>query len=103
MQGRRGYANKNMNTDELIWNAGVSQNFFKGAPLIVRFRVYDILHERSNITRTINAQSRVDTQNDASYSYFMFHVILRLNIFNGKISSGFQRKEGKKKYTAVKE
>ena len=103
MQGRRGYANKNMNTDELIWNAGVSQNFFKGAPLIIRFRVYDILHERSNITRTINAQSRVDTQNDASYSYFMFHVILRLNIFNGKISSGFQRKEGKKKYTAVKE
>lgn len=92
MQSRRGYANKNMNTDELIWNAEISQNFFKGSPLIIRFRINDILHERSNISRTINAQRRVDSQNDASYSYFMLHAILRLNIFNGKISSGFNRK-----------
>lgn len=95
MNSRRGYTNKNMNTDELIWNATASQNFFKGSPLIVWLKLYDILRERSNITRTINAQSRVDTENDASYSYFMLHFIIRLNIFNGKISSGFSK--GKKK------
>ena len=95
MNSRRGYTNKNMNTDELIWNATASQNFFKGSPLIVRLKLYDILRKRSNITRTINAQSRVDTENDASYSYFMLHFIIRLNIFNGKISSGFSK--GKKK------
>ncbi len=97
MKSRRGYSNKNMNTDELVWNATASQNFFKGSPLIVRLKLYDILRNRSNIVRTINAQSRVDTENDASYSYFMLHVIIRLNIFNGKISSGFSKGNKKNK------
>ena len=97
MNSRRGYSNKNMNTDELVWNATASQNFFKGSPLIVRLKLYDILHNRSNISRTISAQSRVDSENDSSYSYFMLHVILRLNIFNGKVSSGFGKSKGEKK------
>lgn len=96
MDGRRGYTDKSMNTDELIWNARVSQNFFRGSPLIIRLKFNDILHNRSNVTRTVNAQSRVDTENDASYSYFMLHVILRLNIFNGKISSGFAHEHKKR-------
>lgn len=90
-----------MNTDELIWNATASQNFFKGSPLIIRLQLYDILRNRSNIVRTINAQSRVDSENDASYSYFMLRAIFRLNIFNGKISSGNSKgKKGKKKKEA---
>lgn len=97
MNSRRGYSNKSMNTDELVWNATASQNFFKGSPLIVRLQLYDILHNRSNISRTISAQSRVDSENDSSYSYFMLHLILRLNIFNGKVSSGFGHSKGKKK------
>lgn len=97
MNSRRGYSNKNMNTDELVWNATASQNFFKGSPLIVRLKLYDILHNRSNISRTISAQSRVDSENDSSYSYFMLHVILRLNIFNGKVSSGYGKSKGEKK------
>lgn len=96
VQSRRGYADKSMNTDELVWNADISQNFFRGAPLIVRLRINDILHKRSNVDRSINAQRRVDTQNDASYSYFMLHAILRLNIFNGKISTGFSRRSGRR-------
>lgn len=101
MNSRRGYSNKSMNTDELVWNATVSQNFFKGSPLIVRLKLFDILHNRSNITRTINAQSRVDTENDSSYSYFMLHMILRLNIFNGKISSGYSKTKKKKMENAT--
>ncbi len=97
MNSRRGYSNKNMNTDELVWNATASQNFFKGSPLIVRLKVFDILHNRSNISRTISAQSRVDSENDSSYSYFMLHMILRLNIFNGKVSSGYGKSKGEKK------
>ena len=97
MSSRRGYSNKNMNTDELIWNATASQNFFKGSPLIIRLQLYDILRNRSNIVRTINAQSRVDSENDASYSYFMLRAIFRLNIFNGKISSGYSKGKKSKK------
>ncbi len=97
MSSRRGYSNSNMNTDELIWNATASQSFFKGSPLIVRLKLNDILRNRSNISRTINAQSRVDTENDASYSYLMLHFIIRLNILNGKISSGFFKNDKKNK------
>lgn len=94
MNSRRGYSSASMNTDELIWDASASQNFFRGSPLIVRLQLFDILHRRSNISRSISAQSRVDSENDASYSYFMFHLILRLNIFNGKVSSGFSHRRG---------
>lgn len=97
MQSRRGYASSAMNTDELLWNATISQSFFRGAPLILRLRCNDILHNQSNITRTINAQSRVDSETDASYSYVMLHVILRINIFNGKITSGFGKGGSKKR------
>ena len=92
---RRGYSSKSMNTDELIWNASIAQNFLKGSPLILRLKINDILHQRSNIARTINAQSRTDTESDAQYSYFMLTVVLRLNVYNGKVSSGFNREKRK--------
>lgn len=103
MDSRRGYSSKSANTDELVWDATISQAFFRGSPLIVRLRLKDILHNRSNISRTVNAQSRVDSENDNSYSYFMLHIILRLNIFNGKVSSGFKhpKPKGQKKKTAI--
>lgn len=89
---RRGYSASSMNTNELIWDARLTQRFFRGSPLIVRLQVNDILHRRSNITRTISALGRSDTETDASYSYAMLHLILRLNVFNGKVSSGFTPK-----------
>lgn len=96
MNSRRGYSSKSANTDELVWDATISQAFFRGSPLIIRLALKDILHNRSNISRTVNAQSRVDSENDNSYSYFMLHIILRLNIFNGKVSSGFKPPRGKR-------
>lgn len=95
MSSRRGYSSAEMNTDELIWNAELSQNFFRGNPLILRLNVYDILQQRSNIRRSISANSRSDSETDASYSYFMAHVIFRLNIFNGKMAFGHRGKQGR--------
>ena len=59
---RRGYNDNSMNTNELIWNAQISQPFLKGNALNVSLQFYDILHNQSNFSRTINAMQRSDTR-----------------------------------------
>ena len=89
MQSRRGYADNSMNTNELIWNAQLSQSFLKGNALTVSLQLYDILHQQSTFSRTITAMSRNDTEYNAITSYGMLHVIYRLNIFGGGGGFGF--------------
>ncbi len=81
MQSRRGYASADMNTNELIWNAQVSYRFLKGKAATVSLQAYDILAQRSNISRTINATMRRDSETNAIYSYIMAHFIYRFNMF----------------------
>ena len=88
MNSRRGYSEKTMNTNELIWNAQISQSFLKGKPLTVSVQFYDILGQQSNISRNVTALSRSDSWNDAINSYFMVHVIYKLNLFNGTHANG---------------
>ena len=89
MQSRRGYADNSMNTNELIWNAQLSQSFLRGNALTISLQLYDILHEQSTFSRTITAMSRNDTEYNAITSYAMLHVIYRLNIFGGGGGFGF--------------
>ena len=79
-----------MNTNELIWNAQISQSFLKGNALTISLQLYDILHEQSTFSRAITANSRNDTEYNAITSYGMLHVIYRLNLFGGfKNRGGF--------------
>ena len=84
MQSRRGYNDASMNTNELIWNAQLSQSFLKGNALTLSLQLYDILHEQSTISRTISASMRSDTEYNAITSYGMVHLIYRLNVFGGR-------------------
>lgn len=84
---RRGYTDASMNRDELIWNAQISQNFLKGNAATVSLQFYDILRNQSNISRTISAAMRQDTEYNAIYSYCMLHFIYRLNLFGGKVNA----------------
>ena len=88
MQSRRGYADASMNTNELIWNAQLSQSFLKGNALTVSLQLYDILHQQSTISSTLSAMQRSDTEYNAITSYGMLHVIYRLNVFGGKGAFG---------------
>ena len=81
---RRGFSDATMNTDELVWNAQISQSFLKGKPLTVMLQFYDLLHQQSTFSRAISATSRTDTQYNAINSYAMLHVVYRMNIFGGK-------------------
>ena len=86
MNSRRGYSDASMNTNELIWNAQLSQSFLKGNAATLSVQLYDILHEQSNVSRTINAQMRSDTWNNSINSYLLVKFLYRLNIFGGKRS-----------------
>lgn len=81
---RRGYLSKEANTSELIWNAQVSQSFLKGKPLVVSLQFYDLLHQQSNLSRTISALQQSESRNNNVVSYAMLTVSYRFNAFGGK-------------------
>ena len=92
-QSRRGYSDSSMNRDELIWNAQISQSFFKGAASL-SVEAYDILKKQSTIMRSLTANGRSVNQYNAINSYVMVHFIYRLNIFGGKNTRQQQRGPG---------
>ena len=92
MQSRRGYNDASMNTNELIWNAQLSQSFLKGKPLTISLQLYDILHQQSALTSVVSAMGRTDTEYNSITSYAMLHVIYRLNLFGGMKAFGGGRR-----------
>lgn len=91
---RRGYSDASMNTNELVWNAQLSQGLLKGNALTLSLQLFDILHRQSNFSRTINAIQRADTEYNGINSYAMFHAIYRLNLFGGKEAREQMRRPG---------
>ncbi|MBQ8098454.1 MAG: outer membrane beta-barrel protein [Bacteroidaceae bacterium] len=83
MNSRRGFTDHSMNTNELVWNAMISQSFLAQNNATLQIQFYDILHQRSNISRSITAQMRRDSWSNGINSYFMVHFIYRMNLFGG--------------------
>lgn len=83
MTSRRGFSASEFNTNELVWNAAISQSFLRNKALTIRFEAYDLLQQESNITRSLTAMARTDSWNNSLTSYVMLHAIYRLNIFGG--------------------
>ena len=83
-QCRRGYDDASMNTNELIWNAQLSQTFLKSKNATVSVQWYDILRQRSSINRNYSATNRSDTWTNAIHSYVMVHFIYRFNLLGNK-------------------
>ena len=95
MQSRRGYNDASMNTNELLWNAQLSQSFLKGNALTVSLQFYDILHQQSTISSILNAMQRSDTEYNAITNYAMLHVIYRMNLFGGGQNGFFGNRGGR--------
>ena len=83
-QSRRGYDDASMNTNELIWNAQLSQNFLPQKNMTVSVQWYDILRERSSISRSLSATNRSDTWTNAIHSYVMVTLSYRFNLMGNK-------------------
>ena len=89
MYSKRGYTDATLNTDELIWNAQLSYSFLRGKSLTVMLQWYDILHEQTNFSRTVNANGWRDQEVNSITSYAILHVSYRLNFFGGRGNSGW--------------
>ena len=78
MYNRRGYTDNALNTNNFVLNARLSKSILKGS-LVFMLDGYDILHDLSNVSYTVNAQGRTETYRTVLPRYFMFHVQWRLN------------------------
>lgn len=83
MYSKRGYSDKTLNTNELIWNAQLSHSFLRGKKLTVMLQWYDILHEQTNFSRQVNANGWTDREVNSLTTYAMLHVSYRMNFFGG--------------------
>ena len=88
MSSRRGYTQKEMNTNELLWNAQVAHSFLKGRALTLMVEVSDILGQQTNISRNISALMKSDSRYNAIYQYVMFRAIYKFSIFGGRNAMG---------------
>lgn len=75
---RRGYTDGALNTDNFVWNARLTYKLMKGNMLLM-LDGYDILHDLSNVSYTMNAQGRTETYRTVLPRYFLFHVQWRFN------------------------
>ena len=73
MFSRRGYGSREMNTDDLAWNAQLSRTFLKGA-LTARITAYDILRQISTKSYSINAQGRTELRYNSVPRYVMLSL-----------------------------
>ncbi|NDV66433.1 TonB-dependent receptor [Bacteroides sp. 224] len=76
--------NGDFKKNEAIWNAQLSKNFLKNNRGTIRIKIYDILQEQTNLSRSISANMISDTETNTLGSYFMVHFVYKLNTLGGK-------------------
>lgn len=68
---------------EVMWNAALSKNFLKGNQGTLRFKMYDILKQRSNISYSATALGTNYSESNTMQSYFMVYFIYNFSVFKG--------------------
>lgn len=81
--------------NEVLWNAAASKSFLKNNQGTLRFKIYDILQQRSSISRTVTANYIQDSEYNTLSSYFMVHFIYRFSIFKGGASMSDVQRPGR--------
>lgn len=78
LYSRRGYAYRDMNTNDVVWNARLSRPFIKGK-FLVQLEGYDILKQLSSISKSVNAQGFVETHSNIIPQYVLLHLTYRFS------------------------
>ncbi len=78
MYSRRGYGSSDLNSDDFVLNASISQPLFKGK-FIARIEAFDLLHQLSSTQYDINAQGRIVTRYRSLPHYVMLHLVYHWN------------------------
>ncbi|MDH6355182.1 hypothetical protein M2132_001519 [Dysgonomonas sp. PH5-45] len=69
--------------NQWLWNASISKQIFKDKNGTLRIKMYDILNDRNNITRTSANGSYSDLSTSTINSYFMVHFVYKFQLFKG--------------------
>ena len=77
--------------NEVLWNASASKSFLKNNQGTLRFKIYDILQQRSNISRSVTASYIQDSEYNTLGSYFIY----RFSIFKGGASASDVKTPGR--------
>ncbi|WP_165020969.1 outer membrane beta-barrel protein [Dysgonomonas sp. ZJ279] len=84
--------------EEWLWNASLAKQIFKAKNGTIRFKMYDILDKRANITRNTNATYIEDITTSTIQPYFMVNFVYKFQIFKGGAKSsdmtGGRRRDG---------
>lgn len=69
--------------NEWLWNASLSKQFLKGKNATVSFKMYDILQQRSSISRSSTAKYIEYASSNIINSYFMVNLSFKFQSFKG--------------------
>ena len=73
---------------QALWNASISYSILADRSLTFSARVYDILQQKKNISRTVSANMITDNEYNDLTRYFMFSVAWRFNSFSKGKTAG---------------
>lgn len=86
-RGTAGYA-EGYNQNKVIWNASVAYSFLEKKNATIRFKVYDILRQNTNINRSVTGTYIQDQETNAIGSYCMLYFAYQFNTIGGKGNAG---------------
>lgn len=69
--------------DFYLWNISLGYNFYNDQ-LLAKVKVYDVLNQNVNATRTITPTAITDAENTVLQQYVMFSLTYKLEKFGGK-------------------
>jgi hypothetical protein len=75
----------------VLMNASLEQQLFKKKNGIIKFAAYDLFKQNTNISRSVNANSIVDSRTNRLTRYFMLTFTYRLQKFTGQQPQGGMR------------
>ncbi|GAB6012968.1 TonB-dependent receptor [Viscerimonas tarda] len=69
--------------NEWLWNASIAKQVFKAKNGTIRFKMYDILQQRSNVSQSAQNNSFRETVSNTLTSYFMVSFQYKFQLFKG--------------------
>ncbi len=76
---RCGYALSAMNTNDLVWNVSLSRALDKAQRWTLEAEGFDLLHQLSNVSTTMNAQGFTETWSNTLPRYFLLRLSYQFN------------------------
>lgn len=69
--------------NQWLWNMSLSKSVMKNKAGTIQVKIYDILNQRQNISRTASSESISDSFTNGISRYFMVHFVYKFQLFKG--------------------